>query len=198
MAAKKENKSSSRKMLRIFLFSTLASLATVLLPVAAFAFIPQSWGDGLAYKLSYPIAAAISALYITWRIEVEKDSLNEKIDELNDEKSNLEEAYNIKHKQFQKIVIAELTSLATKKHQSMQAMKEHCGKILNSVAQDGILNYSAKEMIRHISSLGFNKASTEVGGESNEVNPSTVGDKINFKGDHSFYNIAKKTKNTTT
>lgn len=191
MAAKKENKSGSSKMIRIFIFSSLASLATVLLPVVAYALIPQSWGDGLAYKLSYPIAAAISALYITWRIEVEKDALNEKISGLDDEKSSLEEAYNLKHKQFQKVVISELTSLATKKHQSMQAMKEHCGKILNAVAQDGILNLSAREMIRHISKFDYNKASSEENSKDGDVALSTVGGRISFEGEGTVYNSAK-------
>lgn len=193
MAADKGKKSSSGKMLSIFFFSSLTSLATVLLPVAAAALIPQSWGDGLAYKLSYPIAAAISALYITWRIEVEKDTLNEKIETLNEEKSDLEEAYNLKHKQFQKIVTAELTSLATKKHQSMQAMKEHCGRILNAVAKDGILNYSAKEMIKYISTMDYNKASTSETSEGNEkIN--AVGPGVTFAEVSTNYNNASQTK----
>lgn len=193
MAADKGKNSSSGKMIRIFLFSSLASLATVLLPVIAAALIPQSWGDGLAYKLSYPVAAAVSALYITWRIEVEKDALNEKIEALNSEKSDLEEAYNLKHKQFQKVVTAELTSLATKKHQSMQSMKEHCGRILNAVAKDGILNYSAKEMIKYISTIDYNKASTSEATNEHQ-NMNAVGAGVTFAEVSNNYNAATQTK----
>ena len=148
---------NSIKMIRVFFFSTAVSLITVLLPVIADAIMPKSWGESLAFKVTYPIAAAFSALYLTWRIEIEKKDLKNEIIEINKKNNDLEEAYNEKHKFFQKVVIAKLTTLATSDYESISLMKKECGEILKNVAIDKYLNLSAKQMIGYLSTQQFNK-----------------------------------------
>jgi len=170
-----KNDSGSSKMLKIFLYSLLASLATVLLPVIFNAIIPTSWGDGLAYKLSYPIAAAISALYITWRVEVEKKDLNDRVKILEEEKGKLEDAYNEKHKTYQQVVITEISIVVSKKYQSINAMREHCGRILMGLVNNKKINYTMKQMVEYVSSDAFNKV--DVGSHepknNNDYNPTS-------------------------
>lgn len=141
------NKKENNKQLKIFAFSTGVALITILLPPIIKElldlYLPAAASSPLVDKAIYPITAALSGLYVTWRIGVESSDLKEKI-------KKLERAYETKHWGHQNLVVTGLVDITIKNYRKISDLRTDAGALLKKITESNIINYSLNQMIDHL------------------------------------------------
>lgn len=147
-------KSENSKQLKIFAYSTGVALATILLPptvkLLLAEWLPNAQNSPIVDKAIYPITAALSALYVTWRISVESTVLKDKI-------NKLEQAYETKHWIHQNLVVSGLVDITVKEYKKISDLRSDAGLLLKKITESTIINYSVNQMLKHLDDEEHNK-----------------------------------------
>lgn len=133
-----------KKQLKIFAFSTIVSLVTIILPITLEFLIKLTFPEfndlSTLNKITYPITAALSSMYVTWRVISESSSLKRDLSLKDETIKKLEAAHEKKREEHNKLIINGMLKIISKT--TSETTKQSLCALLEKISSNQLINCS--------------------------------------------------------